>query len=171
MAVRPLVFWPDPRLRQKCAPVPDGQDMRAEAQDLLDTMYREKGRGLAGPQVGIMARIFVMDVTWKDGDPSPLVCINPSIEILSPQIITRAEGCLSIPGIVTAIGRPERIRLNWRDVDGMGHSRDMDGWWATCAQHEYDHLNGLVTFDRLDTENRTSAQAAWRGSQERHDDG
>jgi len=170
MAVRAIIQWPDLRLCRKCAPVDDGENIRELTRDLLETMYDAQGRGLAAPQIGVMKRVFVMDVAWKEGAPDPLVCINPRLTATSSQIVTRAEGCLSIPGVVSAIGRPETIHLDWWDENGAKRSADFSGWYATCAQHEFDHLNGIVTFDRLDQEARTSAHAAWRAYQEKHND-
>ena len=161
MAVLPIVLWPDPRLSQICAPVQADEDLRALAQDMLDTMYDAPGRGLAGPQVGVMKRIFVMDVTWKEGVPDPVICLNPRITARSDAVATRAEGCLSIPGIQTDVTRPETVTLDWTDLDGVACSADLTGFAATCAQHELDHLDGLVTFDRLDPEARATAQAGY----------
>ncbi|MEC8042767.1 MAG: peptide deformylase, partial [Pseudomonadota bacterium] len=79
MAQLEILRWPDPRLQQICTPVADGSDLSVLAQDMLDTMYAAYGRGLAGPQVGVMQRIFVMDVAWKEGTRAPQVLINPEI--------------------------------------------------------------------------------------------
>ena len=80
MSVLPILTWPDPRLSQPCAAIgkPAANTIRL-AEDMLDTMYAAPGRGLAAPQVGVLKRIFVMDATWKDGERSPSVCIDPEI--------------------------------------------------------------------------------------------
>ena len=167
MAVLPIVEWPDPRLRKACVPVADAADLSALAQDMLDTMYAAPGRGLAGPQVGVMQRIFVMDVAWKEGMPDPLVCLNPEITARSEVLETRSEGCLSIPGILVPVARPEAITLAWTDLDGTRHKADLTGFAATCAQHELDHLDGIITFDRLEPEARAKAETAWAEMKER----
>ena len=154
-----ILRWPDPRLAQPCAPVTG--DVAALAADMLDTMYAAPGRGLAAPQVGVLLRMFVMDVTWKDGTPSPRVCINPEILWRSDDVAPGPEGCLSIPGITTTVTRPTAIRLRWTDLSGAQHTEDLTGFAAICAQHEYDHLDGIVTLDRLSPDARAQALAGY----------
>lgn len=162
MSIRDILRWPDPRLQHACAPMGRVTDrVRALAQDMFDTMYAAPGRGLAGPQVGVMQRIFVMDPTWKDGDPSPVVCIDPEILVASEDRVAMEEACLSIPGITAEIERPARIRLGWTDLDGVRREADLEGFAARCAQHECDHLNGIVTFDRLEPGIRDSLLAQY----------
>jgi peptide deformylase len=160
MAVLPILTWPDKRLTTPCAPV-GGADVRGLAADMLDTMYAAPGRGLAAPQVGALLRMFVMDVTWKDGVPDPRVVIDPQILWRSDAVAMGPEGCLSIPGISADIARATEIRLAWRDLDGVAHDETLTGFAAICAQHEYDHLDGIVTFDRLSPDLRAAVQAAY----------
>lgn len=162
MSILPIVRWPDPRLKAPCVPAVD-EDLRRLAADMLDTMYAAPGRGLAGPQVGAMIRLFVMDAGWKEGAATPLVMVNPEIVAVSDAVVAMDEGCLSIPGVTTRITRPERVRLRWTDLDGMAHDAWMDGAAARIAQHEYDHLDGIVTFDRLDPPARAAAEAEYAG--------
>ncbi|NVK44856.1 MAG: peptide deformylase [Rhodobacteraceae bacterium] len=155
MALREILLWPDARLSTACAPVEEiTEDIRALVADMFETMYDAPGRGLAGPQVGAMLRLFVMDATWKEGEKTPLVAINPEIKALSDETCEMDEGCLSIPGITATVTRPERITLAWTDLDGRRHTGEMIGAEARIAQHEYDHLDGLVHFDRLDAKTR-----------------
>lgn len=160
---RPILRWPDPRLSQTCAAVGDA-DMRALAEEMLQIMYAAPGRGLAGPQIGVMQRIFVMDCQWKEGAPRPTVCIDPEIVEASEELATLSEGCLSIPGVLVEVTRPAAVRLRWRDASGARQDRWLEGFEARCAQHELDHLDGIVTFDRLDPEARASAEAAYRAA-------
>jgi len=89
MTVRPILTWPDDRLTAMCAPVSAADDaIGTLVADMLDTMYAAPGRGLAASQVGVLSRVFVMDLTWKDGTPSPVVCINPEIVVQGDQITT-----------------------------------------------------------------------------------
>ncbi len=163
MSLLPILTWPDPRLAEACAPVGAVTPaLRALAADMLETMYAAPGRGLAGPQVGAMLRIFVMDVSWKEGRPDPQVIVNPEIEPLGDAVATRAEGCLSIPGILTEITRPARVRMRWSDLEGVAHAAELDDFSAACAQHETDHLDGIVTLMRLAPEARAAAEAAYR---------
>lgn len=159
MAVLPILRWPDPRLSIPCAPV--AEDVAQLAADMLDTMYAAPGRGLAAPQVGVLLRLFVMDTTWKEGTPAPRVVINPQILWRSDDTATGVEGCLSIPGISTDITRARQIRMAWTDLQGQAFEETLSGFAAICAQHEYDHLDGLVTFDRLPPNQRAAVQAAY----------
>jgi peptide deformylase len=163
MAVLPILRWPDARLATVCKAAVPGDALNRLAADMLETMYAAPGRGLAGPQVGAMLRIFVMDVGWKDGNPTPEVVVNPAIIWASPEQAEGPEGCLSIPGITTQITRPARITLRWTMPDGTAREETLSGFAATCAQHEYDHLDGIVTFHRLTPEARALAEAEFAG--------
>jgi len=160
MALLPILHWPNPILLARAAPITGvTAGIRRLAEDLLATMYAAPGRGLAAPQVGVSQRMFVMDVTWKQGIPSPLVCINPEIHWRSAVTSIGAEGCLSLPGTTTHVSRPQSIRMSWHDLDGMRHDARLAGFAAICAQHEYDHLDGILTLDHLTPQNRALAEA------------
>ncbi|MCU0826693.1 MAG: peptide deformylase [Tabrizicola sp.] len=154
----PILRWPDPRLSQVCAPAVLDDDLRALAVDMLETMYAAPGRGLAAPQVGRLVRMFVMDVDWKTGTLAPMVFVNPEIELLGDRA-TGPEGCLSIPGPVTDVERAACVRARWTALDGTLHEARFDGFAAICIQHEYDHLDGILTLDRLSPEARALAVA------------
>lgn len=160
MAVRPIVTWPDPRLATVCTAVgAPGPAHLALIDDLLDTMYAAAGRGLAAPQIGETLRVFVLDATWKDGHPTPLVVIDPTVLRVSAELLDMDEGCLSIPGITTLITRPATLRAAWTDLDGTRVEAELTGVEARIFQHEADHLDGRVTFDRLAPEARAAALA------------
>ncbi|MGO4907504.1 peptide deformylase [Pseudorhodobacter sp. W20_MBD10_FR17] len=147
MALLPILLLPDDRLRAVCAPVTlFDATLKQLADDMLETMYAAPGRGLAGPQVGAMLRIFVMDVGWKEGRPSPLICINPEIKDTLGTVIND-EGCLSIPNNPVRISRPALVRMAWQDLAGRHCEGFFDGFAATCAQHERDHLDGILCID------------------------
>ncbi|MFN4159245.1 MAG: peptide deformylase [Gemmobacter sp.] len=152
--------WPDPVLAIPCQPVDPGEDVATLAADMLDTMYAAPGRGLAAPQVGISKRLFVMDVTWRQGSPDPQVCINPRIAWRSEDSAEGPEGCLSIPGPLTPIRRATSIGLHWTDLAGTAHEETLTGFAAICAQHELDHLDGILTLDHLAPDAREAAIAA-----------
>lgn len=140
---------PDPVLRAICAPVVAfDASLATLAADMLETMYAAPGRGLAAPQVGVTQRVFVMDATWKDGTPSPQVFVNPEILQVSDRTVTQPEGCLSIPGDVTQVCRPDQVRLRWQDLDASWHEADFTGFEAACTQHELDHLDGILITDK-----------------------
>ncbi len=153
MSVLPIVQWPDARLAQVCEMV-GLADVKQLAGDMLDTMYAAPGRGLAGPQVGVLQAIFVMDCTWKDGDKDPMVFLDPAIIARSETTETAEEGCLSIPDLMVAVERPKRISLRWRNLEGQIQEADFSGFAARCIQHEIDHLHGRVTLDHLSGEER-----------------
>jgi peptide deformylase len=162
MSVLPILRWPDPRLAETCAPVgPVTDAVRSQAADMLETMYAAPGRGLAAPQVGILNRLFVMDAGWKDEQPDPQVMIDPEILEAGEETVERDEACLSIPGITTRVSRPGRVHLAWTALDGARMSQVLTGIHAGIAQHELDHLNGIVTLDRLDSDARARAEAEY----------
>lgn len=161
MSVLPILTWPDARLSQSCAPIAPGPDAARLAQDMLDTMYAAPGRGLAGPQVGELRRIFVMDTTWKDGPGTPCIFLNPEITWASASTAQRDEGCLSIPGVLASVSRPAEVDLRWQDPEGGQHVARFEGFAAACVQHEVDHLNGCVTLDRVTPEARLSLLATY----------
>ena len=163
MTVRPILLWPDTKLQAKCAPVEDiTPQIETLTADMLDTMYDAPGRGLAAPQVGALLRVLVMDATWKDGKPDPLVMINPEIRDTSSERASQAEGCLSIPGVMTEISRPKRVQVAWTGLNGGQFIQVFDGFAAACVQHEIDHLDGVITFDHLTPEARQKAEAKYK---------
>ena len=151
MTKRSILIHPDPRLKAKCDPVADISDeLRALADDMLETMYDAPGIGLAAPQVGVLSRLLVMDCV-KDADtpPRPMVLVNPRVVAASDQTSVYEEGCLSIPEQFAEIERPSEVTVQWLGLDGEEHQEDFDGLWATCVQHEIDHLNGKLFIDYL----------------------
>lgn len=161
MSILPILRFPDPCLRRPALPVARiDDDIRQLAADMLDTMYAAPGRGLAGPQVGVLRRIFVVDVTWKEGTPSPRVYVNPLILDASDDLVTRIEGCLSIPGVDCPVARPAEVTLQWTDLSGAIVTERLRGIEATCVQHELDHLNGRLCIDLLGEVDRVAASAA-----------
>lgn len=160
MAVLPIQTWPDPILKKRAGRI-EGvtAGIRRLAEDMLATMYAAKGRGLAAPQVGILQRLFVMDAGWKSGAPSPTVCVNPEILWRSEVLASGEEGCLSIPGPHALVRRPQAIRLAWHDLDGRAHQARLAGAAAIIAQHEIDHLDGILTLDHFSPSARARALA------------
>ncbi len=162
MSVLPIVLWPDPRLTDTCVPVEEiTPEIETLAADMLETMYAAPGRGLAAPQVGSTHRIFVMDAGWKEGKSDPLVCINPMLQELSEERVTNTEGCLSIPGVSAEISRPAQVQMVWTGLNGGRYVQSFDGFVAACVQHEIDHLDGIVTFDHLLSDEREALIAEY----------
>ncbi len=148
---RPILIHPDPRLKKVCAPVSDvSDDLRMLADDMLETMYDAPGIGLAAPQIGVLDRLIVMDcVKGENETPRPLVMFNPEIVAASDRLNVYEEGCLSIPEEYAEVKRPEAVDVRWIDRDGTAQTETFDGLWATCVQHEIDHLNGKLFIDYL----------------------
>ncbi|WP_288939124.1 peptide deformylase [uncultured Roseovarius sp.] len=148
---RPILIHPDPRLKKVCAPVPDLSDqLRALADDMLETMYDAPGIGLAAPQIGVLDRLIVMDCVKDENEaPRPLVMFNPEIVAASDEMNVYEEGCLSIPEQYAEVKRPRVVDVRWIDRNGNEQSETFDGLWATCVQHEIDHLNGKLFIDYL----------------------
>jgi len=150
MTVRNIITLPDPLLRKKSAPVEriDGE-LKALADDMLETMYAAPGVGLAAVQVGVPRRLIVLD-TSKDEEPRPpLVLINPEILALGSELRLHEEGCLSIPEVRLEIERPASVKVRYLDREGRTQELAAEGLLATAIQHEIDHLNGRLIIDFL----------------------
>ncbi|CUH86884.1 Peptide deformylase [Phaeobacter sp. CECT 5382] len=147
----PILIHPDPRLKKACAPLADVSDeLRVLADDMLETMYTAPGIGLAAPQIGILDRLIVLDCEKEEGTAGrPLVMFNPEIIATSDETNVYEEGCLSIPDQYAEVTRPRDVEVEWMDRDGNPQRETFDGLWATCVQHEIDHLDGKLFIDYL----------------------
>ena len=146
--MRQVLTVPHPDLRAVCAEVGAFPgDLSALADEMFAAMYDAKGRGLAAPQVGVLLRMFVMDAGWKDGASDRRVMINPVMASASAERVVRDEVCLSIPGKVTPVSRPAAVTVRYQDLSGAHHEVTLDGPAATIAQHERDHLDGILCTD------------------------
>ena len=149
--IRPILIHPDPRLKRLSDPVAEiSAELEKLAEDMLSTMYDAPGVGLAAPQVGVNRRMFVMDCV-KDPDLAarPMVLINPEITWASEDLTIYEEGCLSIPDQYADVERPSEVAVRWMGLDGKSYEEQFSGLWATCAQHEIDHLDGKLFIDYL----------------------
>jgi peptide deformylase len=156
MTVKDILLHPDPLLKKHCAAVEIvSPEVQALARDMLETMYDAPGVGLAAPQVGVLSRIFVMDCTMKEEEAEPLVLINPQVVWTSDEKSVYNEGCLSLPEMYEDVERPAKAVMQFLDIDGAQQEREFEGLWATCAQHELDHLNGKLFIDYLSGLKRT----------------
>ena len=150
MAVLPIVVAPDPRLKLVCAPVERVDEaVRRLMDDLLETMYRAPGVGLAAPQVGVPKRVLVVDASRRDEPPAPLRMADPELLWRSETLEAREEGCLSLPGHYAEVSRPGRARIGYLDETGARRELEAEGLLATCIQHEMDHLDGVLFVDRI----------------------
>jgi peptide deformylase len=149
MAVRSIVVWPDPRLREKTRAVAEVTDeIRALYRDMVDSMYAYDGVGLAAVQLGVPVKMFIVDSQVAGGGKGdPVAFINPQIVELSADKEKMEEGCLSFPGIFLAIERPRRARVRAMGLDGQMFEAEGDGLFGRALQHENDHLTGKLMLD------------------------
>lgn len=151
MSLLPILTIPDARLKAKCKPLTnvDGR-VAALMDDMLETMYKAPGIGLAAPQIGLLERVIVVDVTdHKNEKPNPIAMVNPELIWTSDELAVTQEGCLSIPEIYAEVTRPAQVKVRYVDRGGEVREMDADGLLATCVQHEIDHLNGVLFIDHL----------------------
>jgi peptide deformylase len=147
VAIRPIVRFPDPRLRLKAEPILGFDDeLRALAQDLTETMRAAPGIGITALHIGVLKRLVVIQL---ETDASPHVYVNPRIVWASPETIHHVEGSVSMPGVTDEIERQARVRVSYRDLDGTEHEEEAEGLMAVCHQHEIDQLDGIFWIDRL----------------------
>ena len=145
----PIIKVPDPILRETSKPVTEITDgIRQLLDDMAATMYDAPGIGLAAPQVNIGQRVIVMDC-GKDDAPELFKMINPEIIRESDARAILEEGCLSIPDQFAEVTRPKEVEVRWIDRDGKEQTAGFDGLWATCVQHEIDHLDGKLFIDHI----------------------
>ena len=151
MALRPVLKFPDPRLREVSQPVTEVTDaLRELARDMCDVMYDEPGIGLAAPQVGESVRLIVVDTQWTEegAERSPLILLNPELREPEGKILWK-EGCLSVPDFEAEVERAERVLLVAQDLERGEVAIRAEGLQAVCFQHEIDHLDGKLFIDRI----------------------
>jgi len=147
MSILNILQFPDPKLRQKAAPVTSVDDnIRTLVNDMFETMYSAPGIGLAAVQVNVLKRVLVIDISEDKSQPKCFI---------NPEIVARSgdekmdEGCLSVPGIYEPVSRAKNITVRYLDRDGNAQELTVDGLLAVCIQHEMDHLDGKLFVDYL----------------------
>ena len=152
MALLPIITAPDPRLKITARAVPAvDAEVRRLMDDMVETMYQAIGIGLAAPQVGVAARVLVIDVARDGEKPQPMRIANPEILWRSEAITVANEGCLSLPEHYAEVERPDAIRLRYLDHENEIREIEAEGLLATCLQHEIDHLDGILFVDHIST--------------------
>ena len=145
-----LYEYPHPILKQKAEKVAKvDNSVRKLLDDMLETMYESNGCGLAAPQIGVSKRIVVIDIAHEDEDPTPLFMVNPEIIWSSEEKATCEEGCLSVPGQRANVERPISVRIQYLDYNGEPQELLAEDFLATAAQHELDHLDGILYIDKI----------------------
>ena len=150
MALLPIIVAPDPRLKKVSKPVEKvDEEIGRLMDDMLETMYDAPGIGLAAPQVGVLKRVIVVDVSDQDEDPQPLQLANPELTWVSDEDATYEEGCLSLPEHYADVVRPAAIKVRYLDRQNEIRELEAAGLLATCIQHEIDHLDGILFVDHI----------------------
>ena len=150
MAIREIIKLPDKRLRLISEPVKQiDAGIRKLVDDMFETMYKAPGIGLAAIQLGVAKRVITLDLSKKEDDHEPQVFINPEILWQSEALAKFEEGCLSIPDYYEEVERPAEVKVKYLDLAGKKRDIDAKGLFATCLQHEIDHINGVLFIDHL----------------------
>ena len=146
--IRPIIIAPHPALKTVAKPVVSLTDqVRVLLDDMVETMYDDKGCGLAANQINLLSRMIVMDCSKEQNQPMQLV--NPEVLWKSEETSINKEGCLSFPGAFVEVERAQKVTVRYLDALGTTQERPFDGFWAICVQHEIDHLDGITFIDHL----------------------
>ena len=145
-----ILIAPQAILRQKARLVrpEDVPAIRNLLGGMFAAMYAAPGIGLAAPQIGLGLRFAILDL-MENEQPRPITLVNPEIIASSEALVSREEGCLSLPGQYAEVVRPEQVRVRYQDLDGARHEIEADGLFSTCLQHEIDHLDGILFVDHI----------------------
>lgn len=155
MSVLKLYEYPDPLLNQKAkAVLKVDEKVKKLLDDMLETMYADKGVGLAAPQVGVSLRMIVIDTEQRDENGNyqkgrPMKLINPEIVYKSEEMIYFCEGCLSVPGQSADVCRHQAVKVRYMDENGKECQIEAEDYRAVVLQHEIDHLDGILYIDHL----------------------
>lgn len=147
MTARPIVRFPDPRLRLPADPVDTfDKELHRLAEDLLDTMRAAPGIGITAPHIGIARRLVVLELSASE---APRTYVNPAIVWASDDMIRHQEGSVSMPGVTHEVERHARVRVKYWDLDGVERMEEAEGLLSVCHQHEIDQLDGIFWLQRL----------------------
>ncbi len=147
MTIRPILRFPDPRLKHIAEPVTAfDDDLRALALDLVDTMRAAPGVGITAPHIGVMLRVVAIELP---GEAEPRLYVNPEVVSASSETAKHVEGSVSMPGVSEEVERPARVVVRYSDIDGVAQTEDADGLLAVCLQHEIDQLDAIFWIQRL----------------------
>ncbi len=150
MALLDIIKAPDPRLKKISQPVEKVDSEIAQLMDdMLETMYLAPGVGLSAPQVGILKRVIVVDVSKDEDNRLPVRMANPVIVWASDEMFDYEEGCLSLPEHYAEVSRPEKVRIRYLDQQNEIREMETEGLLAVCLQHEMDHLDGILFVDHI----------------------
>lgn len=159
MAVRPILRFPDIGLKTVCEPVElFDQRLRDLSDDLLDTMRAAPGVGITAAHIGVFLRVAVIELGRNEGVRH---YVNTEIVSVSDDTIRHVEGSVSMPGMTDEVIRPKAIRVRYRDLTGVVHEEEAEGFLAVCIQHEIDQLDGIFWIQRLSRLKRERLVKRW----------
>ncbi|KAL2942578.1 Peptide deformylase 1B chloroplastic/mitochondrial [Bienertia sinuspersici] len=148
-----IVEYPDPRLRAKNKPIDKfDDDLKKLVDEMFDVMYKTDGIGLSAPQVGINVQLMVFNPVGERGEGEEIVLVNPSVSKYSLKKALFNEGCLSFPGLYADVQRPDSVKIDARDIKGSRFTVTLSELPARVFQHEFDHLQGILFFERMTDE-------------------
>jgi len=166
MAARSVVTYGNPFLKRRAGEITQIDDsVKKLAEEMFETLERSRGVGLAAPQVGVSLRLIVLSIPSEDGTRWKCAIVNPEL-VSKKGKITSEEGCLSVPGIYEEITRAEEVEVRGLDLEGKPIKVSGKGLLAKAAQHEIDHINGILIVDRLSAIKRHVLQSRLRRLEE-----
>ncbi|KAL0461692.1 UNVERIFIED_CONTAM: Peptide deformylase 1B, chloroplastic [Sesamum latifolium] len=165
-----IVQYPDPVLRAKNKRINTfDESLKKLVDEMFDVMYRTDGIGLSAPQVGINVQLMVFNSVGERGEGEEIVLVNPRISRFSRKIVPFNEGCLSFPGIYADVERPDSLKVDAQDITGARFEVNLTGLPARVFQHEYDHLQGILFFDRMSDEVLETIRAELQGLEKKYE--
>jgi len=163
MPIRPILRYPHPGLKIVCTPVTVfDSSLAGLADDLLATMRAAPGVGITAAHIGVFSRVTVLELDKADG---VRIYVNPEITWFSQEMMSHAEGSVSMPGATDEVTRPREIRFRYQDIEGAPHEDAADGFLAICIQHEVDQLEGIFWLQRLSRLKRDRLVKKWEKAQ------
>ncbi|KAM6548725.1 hypothetical protein CsatB_020401 [Cannabis sativa] len=166
-----IVEYPDPILRAKNKRIETFDDnLKTLVSEMFDVMYKTDGIGLSAPQVGMNVQLMVFNPVGERGEGEEIVLVNPRVNKSSKKTVLFNEGCLSFPGIYADVRRPESVKIDARDINGARFSVNLSGLPARVFQHEFDHLEGVLFFDRMTEEVLSSISTQLQALEKKYED-
>ncbi|KAK6256462.1 hypothetical protein SCA6_017767 [Theobroma cacao] len=166
-----IVEYPDPILRKRNKRIDTfDENLKKLVDEMFDVMYKTDGIGLSAPQVGVNVQLMVFNPVGERGEGQEIVLVNPRVNKYSKKTVLFNEGCLSFPRIYADVERPESIKIDARDVNGARFTVNLSGLRARIFQHEFDHLQGILFFDRMTGEVLDSIRAQLEALEKKYED-
>ncbi|KAJ8749855.1 hypothetical protein K2173_013770 [Erythroxylum novogranatense] len=166
-----IVEYPDPLLRARNKRIDRfDENLKKLVDEMFDIMYKTDGIGLSAPQVGINVQLMVFNPVGERGGGEEIVLVNPRVSKYAKKMVLFNEGCLSFPGIYADVERPQSVKIDARDIGGARYTVNLSGLPARIFQHEYDHLQGVLFFDRMTEEVLDSIRGQLKALEKKYED-